>query len=65
MTIRSENTRKQTIADTTLNSMVEYLKLAINSFPLPMSFEKIISLKQSDITNMVDILSKSTEFWKA
>lgn len=61
MTIRSENTRKQTIADTTLNSMVEYLKLAINSFLLPMSFEKIISLKQSDITNMVDILSKSAE----
>ena len=26
-----------------------------------MSFEKIISLKQSDITNMVDILSKSAE----
>lgn len=41
--------------------MVEYLKLTINSFPMPMSFEKIISLKHSDISNMVNILSKSAE----
>ncbi len=61
MTIRSENTKKQMIAENTANYITEYLVSEFSSSFIPMDFEKFVSLKNSDITTMVNILSKNAE----
>lgn len=61
MMIRSENTQKQTIAQNTSAYITEYLISEFNSFLLLNDFEKFVSLKSSDISNMINILSKNAE----
>ena len=61
MTIRSENTQKQTIAQNTAAYITEYLISEYSSSIPPMDFEKFVSLRLSDISNMINILSKNAE----
>lgn len=61
MTIRSENAKKQSIAENTANYITEYLISEFSSSFIPMDFERFISLKMGDISTMVDILSKNAE----
>ncbi len=61
MTIRSENMQKIDIAENTANYITEYLVSEFSSFMVPTDFERFISLKYSDISNMIDILSKNAE----
>ncbi len=61
MTIRSENTQKITIAENTATYITEYLISEYSSFMVPTDFEKFVALKNKDISNMIDILSKNAE----
>ena len=61
MTIRSENTKKQLIAENTSNYITEYLISEFSSSFIPMDFERFVSLKMGDISTMIDILSKNAE----
>ena len=61
MTIRSENTKKQMIAENTSNYITEYLVSEFSSSFIPLDFERFISLKNNDISTMIDILSKNAE----
>lgn len=61
MTIRSENTQKITVAENTANYITEYLVSEFSSFMVPTDFEKFVSLKNSDISNTINILSKNAE----
>ena len=60
MTIRSENTQKQTIAENTADYITEYLISEFNSFFVP-DFERFVALRGSDISNMINILSKNAD----
>jgi hypothetical protein len=61
MTIRSENTKKQMIAENTSNYISEYLISEFSSSFIQLDFERFVSLKHSDISTMIDILSKNAE----
>ena len=61
MTIRSENTKKQTIAENTSNYITEYLVSEFASSFVPMDFERFVALRNSDISTMIGILSKNAE----
>ena len=61
MTIRSENAKKQLIAENTSNYIAEYLISEFSSSFIPMDFERFVSLRMSDISTMIDILSKNAE----
>ena len=61
MTIRSENTQKQTIAQNTSAYITEYLVSEFASSMQLTDFEKFVSLKYNDITNMINILSRNSE----
>lgn len=62
MTIRSENTQKQSVAENTAEYITEYLISEFStSFLVPTDFERFIALKNNDISNMIDILSKNAE----
>ena len=61
MTIRSENTKKQMIAENTANYITEYLVSEFSSSFIPMDFERFVALRNSDITTMINILSKNAE----
>ncbi len=61
MTIRSENTQKITVAENTASYITEYLISEFSSFMVPTDFEKFVSLKSSDISSMINILSKNAE----
>lgn len=61
MTVRSENTQKQDVAENTAAYITEYLISEFSSSFIPTDFERFISLKINDISNMIDILSKNAE----
>jgi hypothetical protein len=61
MTIRSENTKKQSIAENTANYITEYLVSEFSSSFIPMDFERFVALKINDISTMINILSKNAE----
>ena len=61
MTIRSENAKKQMIAENTSNYIAEYLISEFSSSFIPMDFERFVSLRMTDISTMIDILSKNAE----
>lgn len=61
MTIRSENAQKQAVAENTAAYITEYLVSEFSSSIIPTDFERFISLKINDISNMIDILSKNAE----
>ena len=61
MTIRSENAQKQAVAENTAAYITEYLVSEFASSIIPTDFERFISLKINDISNMIDILSKNAE----
>ena len=61
MTIRSENTQKITVADNTAAYITEYLVSEYTTFMIPTDFEQFLALKNNDISNMIDILSKNAE----
>ena len=61
MTIRSENNKKQTIAENTSNYITEYLVSEFASSFVPMDFERFVALRNSDISTMIGILSKNAE----
>ena len=61
MTIRSENTQKIAVAENTATYITEYLVSEFSSFMIPTDFEKFVALKNNDISNMINILSKNAE----
>ena len=61
MTIRSENAQKQAVAENTAAYITEYLVSEFASSIIPTDFERFISLKINDISNMINILSKNAE----
>ncbi len=62
MTIRSENTQKQSVAENTAEYITEYLISEFSTtFLVPTNFERFVALKRNDISNMIDILSKNAE----
>ena len=61
MTIRSENTKKQSIAENTANYITEYLVSEFSSSFIPMDFDRFVSLRINDISTMINILSKNAE----
>ncbi len=61
MTIRSENAKKQLIAENTSNYIAEYLISEFSSSFIPMDFERFVALRMSDISTMIDLLSKNAE----
>ena len=61
MTIRSENAKKQLIAENTSNYITEYLVSEFSTSVIPMNFERFVALRMSDISTMIGILSKNAE----
>ncbi len=61
MTIRSENTQKQAVAENTSHYITEYLISEFSSSFIQTDFERFVLLKNNDISNMIDILSKNAE----
>ena len=61
MTIRSENAQKEDVAENTAAYITEYLISEFSSSFIQTDFERFISLKNNDISNMIDILSKNAE----
>ena len=61
MTLHSENEKKRLIAENTSNYIAEYLISEFSSSFIPLDFERFVSLRMSDISTMIDILSKNAE----
>ena len=61
MTIRSENAQKQVVAENTSHYITEYLVSEFSSSFLQTDFERFVLLRNNDISNMIDILSKNAE----
>ena len=61
MIIRSENLQKKEIAENTSLYIMEYLISEFSTSVFIGNFERFVSLRIDDISNMIDILSKNAE----